>query len=161
MPKTTQKKRNTPIQKTTCCICLKQRSTHKTVALDTCRHRFCKSCITKWSKRENTCPQCRTRFHKIGEKEVPNTSQVHEEDLPPEIIDYIKELTVQFICSKLFQTLLLIGCRHNIERCLEIALLVRAGIDQIEHMDFLHTMTQRQQRMFQEAKTQIIHIYET
>jgi len=81
--------------------------------------------------------------------------------MPTEIIDYIKELTVQFICSKLFQTLLLIGCRHNNERCLEIALLVRAGIDQIEHMDFLHTMTQRQQRMFQEAKTQIIHIYET
>lgn len=80
--------------------------------------------------------------------------------MPPEIIDYIKEITVQFICSKLFQTLLLIGCRHNIERCLDIAILVRAGIEQIEHMNFVHTMSQRQQRMFEQAKTQIINIYE-
>jgi predicted amidophosphoribosyltransferase len=34
-------------------------------SLDSCKHEFCKICIKKWSKLENTCPICKKRFNQI------------------------------------------------------------------------------------------------
>ena len=33
-----------------------------------CRHHYCYGCIKEWSKRSNTCPQCKKRFRKIKRK---------------------------------------------------------------------------------------------
>ena len=145
--------------KTTCCICFKNRSKHNMICLDACKHYFCRSCITKWSKRENTCPQCRVRFHRIGDREVADRNQ-RSDQAPDEITQYIKELTVQFICSTIFQTMLLIGCRQNNRSCKEVCLLISFGLEQIENMDFVDTMEQRHRDMFDQAKTQIHKIQE-
>jgi len=48
-----------------CCICLEEPSKAELSTLDGCNHRFCFSCIEKWSERENRCPLCKTRFHEI------------------------------------------------------------------------------------------------
>ena len=40
-----------------CCICLE---THQECAeLNICKHRFCKSCITKWFEKSEYCPICK------------------------------------------------------------------------------------------------------
>ena len=36
--------------------------------LDSCDHRFCHSCIFKWSQIENKCPFCKVRFTYITKK---------------------------------------------------------------------------------------------
>ena len=48
---------------TTCSICLDTITT-ELGTLD-CGHRFCFSCIKKWSKRKKQCPLCKKRFSKI------------------------------------------------------------------------------------------------
>ena len=36
--------------------------------IDSCSHRFCYPCISKWSGIENKCPLCRNRFHTITQR---------------------------------------------------------------------------------------------
>ena len=48
-----------------CCICLDKPSDHELSKIDGCSHPYCFSCIEKWSERENSCPQCKSRFTKI------------------------------------------------------------------------------------------------
>jgi len=46
-----------------CSICLcKAKNEAK---LDGCSHTFCRKCIMKWSKCNNTCPECRRRFQMV------------------------------------------------------------------------------------------------
>ena len=48
-----------------CCICLDVPERLELSKLDGCHHHYCFPCIEKWADRENTCPQCKKRFHKI------------------------------------------------------------------------------------------------
>ena len=48
-----------------CCICLEEPIKPEISKLDMCKHIYCFTCIEKWAERENTCPLCKTRFHKI------------------------------------------------------------------------------------------------
>ncbi len=48
-----------------CCICMCDIEPKDVAKIDGCDHRFCFCCIEKWSERENKCPLCKTRFHKI------------------------------------------------------------------------------------------------
>lgn len=48
-----------------CCICLEEPTKPEVSKLDMCKHIYCFTCIEKWAERENTCPLCKTRFHKI------------------------------------------------------------------------------------------------
>jgi len=48
-----------------CCICLEEPTKPELSKLDMCLHVYCFTCIEKWAERENTCPLCKTRFHKI------------------------------------------------------------------------------------------------
>jgi len=48
-----------------CCICLEEPTKPEVSKLDMCNHVYCFICIEKWAERENTCPLCKTRFHKI------------------------------------------------------------------------------------------------
>ena len=49
----------------TCCICLDTISIRKEARITSCRHRYCKKCIRKWSRIDNRCPQCKRRFNWI------------------------------------------------------------------------------------------------
>jgi len=49
----------------TCCICLDTISVKKEARITSCRHRYCKQCIRKWSKVKNQCPQCKRNFNWI------------------------------------------------------------------------------------------------
>jgi len=54
-----------------CCICLDEPSAQDLASINGCAHKFCFSCIEKWSERENTCPLCKTRFTKIDRVNKP------------------------------------------------------------------------------------------
>lgn len=60
-------KKETPIidQSKRCCICLDEPTKPEVSKLDGCNHLYCFICIEKWAERENTCPLCKSRFHKI------------------------------------------------------------------------------------------------
>ena len=58
MPKVTR-----PVK--TCCICIETIKPEKEARITSCRHRYCKKCIRKWSKVNNRCPQCKRRFNWI------------------------------------------------------------------------------------------------
>ena len=49
-----------------CSICLTK--TKNEAKLDGCSHVYCRKCIVEWSKRNNTCPQCRAPFTCIQTK---------------------------------------------------------------------------------------------
>jgi predicted amidophosphoribosyltransferase len=40
-------------------------------SINSCKHKFCFSCIEKWADRENTCPLCKERFTKIERVHKP------------------------------------------------------------------------------------------
>lgn len=55
--------------------------------IDGCDHKFCFSCIEKWSERENTCPLCKNRFNRINrvmkgkrKKGIKGTKKVKQRD---------------------------------------------------------------------------------
>jgi len=48
----------------TCAICFETPQKRGQLG---CGHAFCFGCIYEWSQRENTCPLCKRRFHKIAE----------------------------------------------------------------------------------------------
>ena len=45
-----------------CPICYNAMHEMNIVQLNSCSHKYCKSCIKKWSKQQNTCPECRKPF---------------------------------------------------------------------------------------------------
>lgn len=54
-----------------CSICMEALKKPKIkVKLDSCEHTFCRACILKWAKRENSCPLCRVRFKEIKYEEA-------------------------------------------------------------------------------------------
>ena len=48
-----------------CCICLDIPKHSELAQLDGCSHPYCFDCIAQWAERENTCPQCKSRFSEI------------------------------------------------------------------------------------------------
>ena len=67
-----------------CCICLDKPSDHELSNIDGCSHPYCFSCIEKWSERENSCPQCKSRFtkiervHKLKRRRANGTTPIKE-----------------------------------------------------------------------------------
>lgn len=53
----------------TCGICLEE-NIREIGELDSCYHRFCFPCIWQWSKTENKCPFCKTRFICLTNKKL-------------------------------------------------------------------------------------------
>lgn len=53
-----------------CCICLEVPSSKELAKIDGCDHSYCFSCIEQWAARENTCPQCKSRFKEIRKVRV-------------------------------------------------------------------------------------------
>ena len=48
-----------------CPICFKQIDDGQLSLTNTCRHRFCYSCLTSWSRDHTYCPYCRQKFEII------------------------------------------------------------------------------------------------
>jgi len=69
-----------------CCICMCDVEPNDLAMINSCNHRFCFSCIEKWSERENKCPLCKIRFtkidrvHKKRKKGMKNTKRVKQRD---------------------------------------------------------------------------------
>lgn len=73
MPKQSNKKKSVKtakvvknIKEDPCCICFSKKSNE--ASIDGCSHTFCRKCIVKWSHTENSCPQCRKKFHQVNTK---------------------------------------------------------------------------------------------
>ncbi|KAK8802158.1 hypothetical protein WA158_006552 [Blastocystis sp. Blastoise] len=69
------------IKKMTCCICF-QNLTHTTYSIMIpCFHEFCYNCILKWTKKNNTCPLCRTKcecfLYSIRSSDVYEIKYIH------------------------------------------------------------------------------------
>ena len=89
--------------KTCCNICLDDKYKRRMARLD-CGHYYCKSCIKKWAKQQNTCPQCRARFTHIGQRRVQQTSQrVEEEVWDQETVRETMELIFCWINDDVFK----------------------------------------------------------
>lgn len=50
-----------------CSICLE---TIKNEGIINCGHSFCKTCIHRWSRRNNACPLCRETFYEIRTEQM-------------------------------------------------------------------------------------------
>ena len=88
LPKLKDPPPETSAKKDECLICLRvfekagskqagqKKVTVGLASIDGCDHKYCFECIEAWSKRENSCPQCRKRFSYItGSKRVKQRNQ--------------------------------------------------------------------------------------
>lgn len=61
------------VQQEHCCICMSDIEDKRRASIDSCDHKFCKSCIETWAEKENSCPLCRKSFttiqYRLGGKE--------------------------------------------------------------------------------------------
>ncbi|GIL79109.1 hypothetical protein Vretifemale_8509 [Volvox reticuliferus] len=56
-----------------CCVCYEK--TRDLGELDSCFHRFCFECISRWAETENRCPMCKERFIVIKRKRLPSVGE--------------------------------------------------------------------------------------
>lgn len=85
-------------------------SDEQLAGLDTCDHKYCRDCITQWSKTENTCCICKKEFTKI----ISNTKRTQKvkkcRQRPPEDEDVnhairlmMEDIVMRFIGDDLFK----------------------------------------------------------
>ena len=101
MPKVCKKKIK---HKETCSICM---GTPKNKANIGCSHEFCRKCIVKWSKTENSCPVCRQTFSTVktakSTTRIKDKSQSDDEGSYSRFEDSFMELIMHFIFNRRFQ----------------------------------------------------------
>ena len=76
-------------EKDKCCICISDIPKKKKASLDCCNHVFCRGCIEKWAKTENSCPLCKRKFKTItsikkGCKKKQETIEVEDKRQRPD-----------------------------------------------------------------------------
>ena len=91
-----------------CSICLLPIS--KSVRLDKCKHEFCLTCISKWSKFHKNCPLCRCSFSKIIANEdfhkyiyinnTDNENFISNETKVPPSSQKMPKILICLICQK-------------------------------------------------------------
>jgi len=68
--------------------------------ITSCRHRYCRHCIRKWSKIDNRCPQCKRHFnwiiHRNKKEKVVKQQHVN-------IIEFMVELIRNFLYNNDFR----------------------------------------------------------
>ena len=111
MPKVTR-----PVK--TCCICIETIKPEKEARITSCRHRYCKKCIRKWSKVNNRCPQCKRRFNWIIDvKRKKKEPVVVKKDNKKKMIEFMVHLVRNFLYNSEFR----LHMRSAILRANEIA----------------------------------------
>ena len=72
----------------TCAICIDEIPIELEVLLDSCEHRYCKPCITKWVKDvTNQCPLCKKKVHKMTSKDI----------IGKDVVERVKNKTQQYV----------------------------------------------------------------
>lgn len=95
----------TKCDKPECSICLSRIKRKNLATLHdhkqkrVCTHYYCKSCITKWSKTNNTCPQCRKPFLQIISKR-----EITKVKPKLEVFDCILDLLMALIHRRAIRT---------------------------------------------------------
>jgi hypothetical protein len=119
-----------PPEDTNCCICMTEPEAKDLASIDGCDHQFCFGCIEKWADRENKCPLCKERFHKIERVMKPtkrskggpkSSKKVKNRDQRTDTQIALGHLFGTFERGLLCELLLLIG--HATLTCLLIFLL--------------------------------------
>lgn len=92
-----------------CSICME--AVEQPAKLSGCTHVFCKACILEWSKRENSCPNCRAPFQhiKCGRKKTKvkrARQRVTPEHRSVFIVDQATMMTAEFIGNESFRRML-------------------------------------------------------
>lgn len=106
-----------------CCICMEEISDEQLAGLDKCDHKYCRDCITQWSKTENTCCICKKEFTKI----ISNTKRAQKvkacRQRPPEDEDVnhairlmMEDIVFRFIGDDLFKLSLASQIQNNPSR---------------------------------------------
>ena len=93
-------------EKDKCCICISDIPKKKKASLDCCNHVFCRGCIEKWAKTENSCPLCKRKFKTItslkkGCKKKKETIEVEDKRQRPD-----DPVTERLANNPLFQALI-------------------------------------------------------
>lgn len=96
----------------TCCICM---TTPKNKAsLDGCSHEFCRKCIVKWSKTENSCPVCRQTFNCVQTEKsttrISDRSQNNEDEQLDALQEYFMDIVIEYIFNPRFQFMFYSDC---------------------------------------------------
>ena len=104
MPKVCKKKTKRERSTATCSICM---GTPKNKANIGCSHEFCRKCIVKWSKTENSCPICRKTFNTVktakSTTRIKDKSQSDDEEGFSRVEDTFMDLIMHFIFNRRFQ----------------------------------------------------------
>ena len=58
----------------TCVICLE--SIRYQGSLSVCSHSFCFECILEWSKVDNSCPLCKSKFRCVRKVHLPSLQSI-------------------------------------------------------------------------------------
>lgn len=94
MPK---RKRDTEL----CAICMETPKNKAT--LDGCSHSFCRKCIVKWSKTENSCPVCRKSFTLVqtsrSKTKIKRRRQISDED------NFVGDIVTRYLISDRFKVI--------------------------------------------------------
>ena len=88
-----------------CSICME--AVEQPAKLSGCTHVFCKACILEWSKRENSCPNCRAPFKhiKCGRKKtkVKRARQRVTPEPEIEVVEMATMMTTAFMTNESFR----------------------------------------------------------
>lgn len=106
-----------------CTICMEEISDDQLAGLDCCEHKYCRDCITQWSKTENTCCICKKRFNKIisntkRTQKVKNITQrpSEEDDINFAIRTMMQDILIRFVEDDLFKLSLSSQVQNNPSR---------------------------------------------
>lgn len=84
-----------------CTICLS--SIKNEAALDGCSHTFCRKCIVKWSKTENSCPQCRSSFTTVTTKKSTKRIRTKRQSMDADMTRIMNEALWRFVIDDDFK----------------------------------------------------------
>lgn len=113
-----------------CSICME--AVEQPAKLSGCTHVFCKGCILEWSKRENSCPNCRAPFKhiKCGRKKtkVKRARQRPDASEPDSVVVEMTTVTVEFMTNERIRRFLERDVHLGILGALQVADRVRRDL---------------------------------
>lgn len=141
--------------KTTCSICLEDRYKRRMTRLE-CGHHFCKSCIKKWAKHQNTCPQCRKRFTRLGSQTVQETNQqAPQVDMDGEMREMMRQITYDWMFDRDFQNEIVQGLRQRDIASMQVLDIVSQGL---QHMLNWTLIQHREQEIINVIVAEMCHV---
>lgn len=146
MPKTSNvdrkvKSKRKTIKNDPCAIC-HERIRKKHLTKIGCTHYFCYDCIKEWSKRENSCPLCKRKFHRMVRmstkvvEDVADVSQTAPRDIDNTYGHYSFVLSA-FFTSNLFRSRIELGILNGQRAPIVIFLILKDILEQLQGRQLL------------------------